>query len=153
MILSCKHKSLDSRPSEIKTTASTTQPETRMDALPAPNEDFIDKLKTETQGIDYMFRNTNFSISQSDAGSIATTIAIMGTEKSAFMDKKCNSPIRITYVGGEGIICDTEMYIEPSCMYQVYLIDNKPTYSARVTQAAFTYLNNLIKQAVNVQQR
>lgn len=147
LIISCKPNASNNQEEKV------TQSETRIEALPAPTADFMEKLQNQTEGIDYMFRNTNFSISQSDASSIGTTVAMMGTEKAAFMDKKCNSPIRITFIGAEGIICDSEMYMQPSCMYQVYYVNNKPTYSAKMTQTAFNYLNNLINQASNVQQR
>lgn len=151
LVISCKPNASNS--GSGSNVEQTTESNTRTEALPAPTADFMEKLKSQTEGIDYMFRNTNFSISQSDAASIGTTVAMMGTEKPVFMDKKCNSPIRITYIGAEGIICDTEMYIDPTCMYQVYYLNNKPTYSAKMTQTAFTYLNNLINQAANVQQR
>lgn len=113
---------------------------------PVPTPEFIAKMQT-AESLDYLVRNTNFSISQTEINAVKTTLTTMGTMPVENYNSACTSPIRLTLVGPEGIITDAELYTD--CKYQVYLINGKPTYAAQMTPQALSFLNNLLKQANN----
>ena len=120
------------------------------ETLPPPTIEFMTKLRAETHTIDYLFRNTNFSITQQEPAAVQPVIGIMGTQKVAEVKASCVSPLRMTFVGNDGIVCDVEMYMTLDCLYQEYFIDGKATYAALVTEQAKNYLTNLIQQANSV---
>jgi len=134
---------------EKQTVVSKEKPVLK-ETLPPPPVEFMSKLQTETHTIDYLFRNTNFSITQVEPSAVQPVIAIMGTERVPEIKASCVSPVRLTFVGDDGIVCDSEMYMGLDCLYQEYYINGKATYAALVTNQCKNYLTNLIMQANSV---
>ena len=113
---------------------------------PVPEQYIVDAFNT-IDHIDYYFRNTNFSVSQSEEAAVKNTISLLSAGKANNPQETCVSPLRMTYLSQGNIVFETEMYMTEGCMYVEYYINNVKTYQSSHSEEGYNFLVNIIKQA------
>ena len=113
---------------------------------PVPEEFIVNAYKT-IDHIDYLFRNTNFSVSQDEPDAIKHTISLLSPGEVSSVDPACKPNVRMTYLSQGNIMFDTEMYITENCVFVEYYIDNKKTYQSSFSEEGFNFLINIINSA------
>ena len=144
----CKNEAASS----IQKPAATNVPEVDNSQvqLPAASEAFIINLYEKVDHIDYMFRNTNFSISQDEKEATQAMISTLSPAPARVVNSACKSPIRITYLALGEIIAESEMYMTENCQYVEYWIDGKKTFHNNYSQEGYNFLSNIMNSAQNV---
>lgn len=119
----------------------------KSDKLPPVPASFIEDAYQKVDHIDYYFRNTNFSVSQSEVDAVGATISLLSSDKATQVGENCVSPLRMTYLSQGNIMFETEMYMTENCLFVEYYINNVKTYQSAFTQEGYNFLVNIINSA------
>lgn len=96
--------------------------------------------------IDYVFYNTNFSMSQNEKASIQTAISHVSATP-AILNPNCKAIGRIFYQIEAVNVLEADLYFQEGCTYLVFLEKNKPKYANLLTEDGIAYLNNILQKA------
>ncbi len=100
--------------------------------------------------VDYVFYNTNFSISQNEKASIQGAIAQI-SKTPATLDPNCKAIGRVFYqIDGKNHL-EADLYFQEGCYYYVFLENNKPKYANVMTDEGIAYFKNIMARAQSVQ--
>jgi hypothetical protein len=95
--------------------------------------------------IDYLFYQTNFSMSQSDQAAIQTTLAAIGAEAPTVYPE-CQAIGRIFFqIEGQNA-AEADIYLSQQCMYYVWMENGKPAYANLMTENAVKFYANIFQQ-------
>ena len=136
------------KPAEKATATTPAAPQGKQ--MPSiPLED-VQHIFEKCDYIDYVFYNTNFSISQNEKASIQSAISHI-SQTPATLNPACKPIGRIFYQIEAVNVLEADMYFQDGCAYYVFLKNNKPTYGNLMTQDGIGYMNNIIQRASTVQ--
>lgn len=144
-LFACK----DPKSSQKTTTDQSSLPKPVIvgELLPPAPESFIFEMYEKVDYIDYLFRNTNFSVSQGEKEAVQSIISTLSPSSPKAYNPSCKSPIRMTYLSQGEIFVETEMYMTEGCLFVEYYIDNVKTYHNNYSEEGFNFLIGLINQA------
>lgn len=116
---------------------------TPMESIPFEE---VKNLFDKCDYIDYLFYNTNFSISQNQKGSIQTAISHIA-QSPAIHNPACKAIGRIFYqIEGKSIL-EADIHFQDGCTYFRFLKDKKYAYGNLMTDDGVLYMNNILTQA------
>ena len=140
ILVSCNAPSTEQASSENTTQANSGQ------KLPSITLEIMQKLFDKCDYVDYLFYDTNFSMSMNNKASIQQTLTHVA-ENVAVLDPNCKSIGRVFYeIEGQTEI-EAEIYFSNQCQYFVFMKNQKPIYANNITAAGVTHFNNIFKQA------
>lgn len=124
-LISCKQKKegSDSTVEESQVLSLALPP------LPLEQQSY---LFENVEGIDYIFNDLPFSVSQADKPSIQANIA--GISRDGVEQLDCSPMGRMFFqVRGEIVLEADVYYTPPQCVYYVYFEDGQPKYANKMT--------------------
>ncbi len=144
LILSaCNSPSTTSQKTETTTTTAAAAPAENLPSVPVA---VMQKLFDKCDYVDYLFYESNFSMSMNNQASIRSTLTHV-SEKVPVLNTPCKSMGRIFYeINGETEI-EAEIYFSNECQYFVFMKDNKRLYANNITADGVAHFNNIFKQA------
>ena len=125
LMVSCKQKSQDVNP----TTEQSNTSNFILPPLPLEQQSY---LFENVEGIDYIFNDLPFSVSQADKPSIQANIA--GISREGVEPLNCSPMGRMFFqVKGEIVLEADVYYTPPQCVYYVYFEEGKAKYANKMT--------------------
>lgn len=108
--------------------------------------DRLEHLFYNCDYIDYVFYQTNFSLSQSEKAAIQTTLAAIGADAPT-IDSNCQPVGRIFFqVDGQNAE-EADIYLSaPNCMYYIWMENGKPAYANMMTEKAVQFYASVFQQ-------
>ena len=96
--------------------------------------------------IDYVFYQTNFSLSQSEKEAIQATLVAIGAD-APVIDPSCQPIGRIFFqVDGQNAE-EADIYLSSQqCLYYIWMEDGKPAYANVMTEQAVKFYANVFQQ-------
>ena len=118
--------------------------------LPSVTVEIMRKIFNESDYADFVFYNTNFSMSMDKKQSIQSTLRHIAESVPA-INPSCKAIGRVFYqIEGENYI-DADIFFEDNCKYYVFYVDGKKTYSNQMTPDGINHYNNIFSQLGNPQ--
>jgi len=112
---------------------------------PSITIDILQKLFNESDYMDYILNDVNFSISQNEKKSIQSSIRFISSEVPANIPQDCKILGRkFFHVNGE-IILEADVYFSKSCAFYIFFEDNKPKYANKMTQEGVNFYTNILR--------
>ena len=102
-------------------------------------------LFENVDGIDYIFNDLPFSLSQADKPSIQTNIA--GISRNGVTAIDCKPLGRIFYQFNGDIILEADIYFKaPACYFYIFIEEGKEIYANQMTPENVNFFNGFLKQ-------
>ncbi|MCI5080097.1 MAG: hypothetical protein MRY78_00310 [Saprospiraceae bacterium] len=120
--------------------------------LPPMPLDTLKMLYDNTDYVDFVFFDANFSISQNDKASIQATVAHISTDGTQ-INPSCQPRGRVFYQM-EGINrFEADFFLNQECVYFIFYQQGKKMYATKMTQQGFNFFANIYQQANQQQQQ
>jgi len=139
-ILGCKS---DKKPANQTTNVTQAK---KISVLPPLPEAHMKIIWEKCDYLDYLFYNTNFTLSQDNQASIQQFVTFLSNEH-ATTRKECKSLGRVFFQEKGEIMYEAEFYFEKGCTYLEFLVDNKPKWHNELTPKGIQFFMNLFKKA------
>jgi len=124
----------------------TSTTSTAIESLPSIPLEEMKNLYEKCNHVDYLFYESNFSMSMDNQGSIKQTLTHV-SESVPVLDKPCKGIGRIFYeVDGETVM-EAEIYFSNECQHFVFMRNNKRLYANNITPDGVAHFKNIFKQA------
>jgi hypothetical protein len=134
VVLGCKNNS--------KQTVEVDKTPTEL--APVPFEK-LQKLWVECDYIDVIFYHLSHSISQNDQRGIKASLLHIDTTR-AQINPACNSVGRISYFIQGNLSLEGDLYFNDSCKYIIFLEEDKPAFSNKLTSQGISFYNQVMAQ-------
>lgn len=113
--------------------------------LPSITMDIMKNIFEKSDYADFVFYNTNFSMSMDQKPSIQSTLRHIA-ETVPNLNPNCKAIGRVFYqIEGENYM-EADIFFEEDCKYFVFYVDNKKTYANEMTQDGFNHYTNIFSQ-------
>ena len=130
--------------SEQETTTATTE-NTGQATYPSISSETMKMLWDSCDYIDYIFYNTNFSMSQNQRPAIQASIAGISTTP-ALIKPTCQAVGRI-FFQVEGVnAMEADIFLGPDCFYYVFLENGQYAYANMMTEEGRGFYANIFNQ-------
>lgn len=114
--------------------------------LPSITVDIMQKLFDQCDYVDYLFYESNFSMSMNNKQSIQQTLTHV-SEKVPVINPNCKSIGRVFYEINGNTEIEAEIFFSKDCQYFVFMKDQKRIYANNLTADGVTHFNNVFSQA------
>ncbi len=133
-----------------KTSSSTQKTEAVANAnsLPIIPKELLKNLWDNCTGIDYLFHNLPFSMSQTDQSSIRTNLSYFDNKPVPQLSTTCKPIGRIFFQAKGDVAHDVDLYYSDGCKYFVLVENEKPKYANLMSETGDKFFNNMILQAM-----
>lgn len=145
--LSCapKEKSKKQTLSKKNTEVAKSVTSTPLPYPPIPEND-VKVMWEKCDFIDYLFYETNFTLSQDDQASIRQFLSFLANAPGN-EGENCKSLGRVFFQEKGDVMYEAEFFFQKGCTYLVFLVDNKPKWSNQLTPQGKKFFMNLFKKA------
>ena len=154
LLISCdSKKSGPDVPENVEDAATTMirgQEVRQSNPYPLLPMEMFEKLMAECTYIDYIFSDLPVSISQDQKGSIEQMISFFVRQAPSFLHPTCKPLGRSFYQIDGDIYIEADFYYAPGCTYYIFYQDNKPVYSAKMSQSGMEFFAKMM-QSINNQ--
>jgi hypothetical protein len=143
ILFSCNDKSSKVQSSAQEKPAAMNK---ERSGLPGFPKALIEKMLKEVDYIDYIFYKLPISASQDEKNSINSNIFFISPEPAGDIPESCK-PIgrKFFNIKGETIIA-ADVYFSDGCNFYVFLEDEKPIYSSKLSPEGVNFYSSIIKQ-------
>lgn len=114
--------------------------------LPSITLDILEKLFNECNYVDYLFYDSNFSMSISNVGSIRQTLSHIA-EQTPTINPNCKPIGRIFYEIQGNTEIEADIFLNNQCQYYIFYKDNKQIYANNLTAEGVAHYNSIFQQA------
>ncbi len=115
---------------------------------PSITLDIMRKIFEESDYADFVFYNTNFSMSMDQKPSIQGTIRHI-SESVPAIDPACKAIGRVFYqIDGENFM-EADIFFENDCKYYIFYENKKKKYANQMTEEGINHYNNIFSQLGN----
>lgn len=126
-------------------TATKTSPTKGGENLPSITMEIMTKIFEESDYADFVFYNTNFSMSMDQKVSIQGTLRHV-SEKVPLLNPKCKAIGRVFYqIEGENYM-EADIFFEQDCKYYIFYENGKKSYANQMTQDGVNHYANIFSQ-------
>jgi len=132
--------------SETQKSSPTTAQKAALETLPSIPVAEMQKLFDECDHVDYIFYESNFSMSMDNKSSIQQTLTHV-SEQVPVLDKNCKSIGRVFYEIDGNTEIEAEIYFSNECQHLVFMRKNERIYANNLTPEGVAHFNNIFKQA------
>ncbi len=154
-VWSCKNNDTKTDKTEqvIQKVVSPQEEKAKPLSYPSIPKEIIVNLYENSEYMDYIFHDLNFSISQDSRSSIRSSLAFISKETPKEIGAGCKSLGRkFFHVNGE-IVLEAEVYFTNTCAFYIFFVDGKPTYANKMTQEGLNFYANIIKAGQKQEQK
>lgn len=114
--------------------------------LPSISLETAQHLFANCDYIDYIFYNTNFSVSQAEKASIQSALTHIAQQSPPGLNPNCKAIGRVYYqIQGDNYL-EADIYFQDGCKYFVFYENKKPAYCNLMTDNGMAYYTNIFKQ-------
>ena len=106
----------------------------------------MQKLFDQCNYVDYLFYESDFSMSMNNKQSIQQTLSHV-SEQVPTLDPNCKSIGRVFYEIDGNTEIEAEIYFSNACQYFVFIKDKKRVYANNITADGVAHFNNIFSQA------
>ena len=117
--------------------------------LPSITIEIMKKLYEQCDYVDYLFYESNFSMSMNSKPSIQQTLTHV-SEGVPKLNPNCKSIGRVFYEIQGNTEIEAEIYFSDECQYFVFMKGNKKIYANNITGDGVAHFNNIFDQAKNL---
>ena len=114
--------------------------------LPSITLDIMQKLFDKCDYVDYLFYESNFSMSMNNKQSIQQTLTHIAEQVPA-IDPNCKSIGRVFYEIEGNTEIEAEIFFSDKCQYFVFMKGQERIYANNITADGVTHFNNIFQQA------
>ena len=111
------------------------------------DQETLQKLMTEADHIDYMFNDMPLSMNQDGQQAVLQDLSLISTQPIDGIKEGCKPLARKIYFSNGEIIMEGDIYFTQECVFQVFILDEKPLYGNLLTSSGIAFYNNLLQQA------
>lgn len=148
LLAACTQASTDKKEDNVNQTASTPAPQS-IETLPSIPVSIMQTLYDKCDHVDYLFYESNFSMSMDSKPSIQQTLTHIAEAVPA-LNKNCKSIGRVFYEIDGNTEIEAEIYFGKECQHYVFMKGNKPIYANNLTPDGVAHFNNIFKQALQM---
>ncbi len=131
---------------EKSTAPPTKVTNSNIEKLPSVPLALLQKLYDKCDYVDYLFYDSNFSMSMNNDGSIKQTLTHV-SQGVPVLDKPCKPIGRVFYeINGETEI-EAEIFFSNECQHFIFMKNNKRLYANNITPDGVAHFQNVFKQA------
>lgn len=150
-LVSCKSENGTTKgTTEASQEQVTSAPQSTTDNnLPSLTTDYMKKIATNCDYIDYIFYDLPISISQDEKSAIMSNINFISRETVDSYSSNCKSMGRKSFQSNGEIILEADIYLDRTngCYFYIFLIDGKPTYANKISKDGINFYFNVFGQA------
>jgi hypothetical protein len=114
--------------------------------LPSITIAILEKLFNECNYVDYLFYDSNFSMSITNVGSIRQTLAHIA-EQTPTINPNCKPIGRVFYEIQGNTEIEADIFLNNQCQYYIFYKDNKQIYANNLTADGVAHYNSIFQQA------
>lgn len=114
--------------------------------LPSITVELMQKLYDKCDYVDYLFYESDFSMSMNNKGSIQQTLTHV-SEGVPVLNPNCKSIGRVFYEIEGNTEIEAEIFFSNECQYFVFMKDQKQIYANNITGDGVAHFNNIFEQA------
>lgn len=132
-----------------KNSTSNPEPEAAVQKatqLPSISMELMQKLYDKCDYVDYLFYESDFSMSMNNKGSIQQVLTHV-SEGVPLINPNCKSIGRVFYEIEGNTEIEAEIFFSNQCQYFVFMKDQKQIYANNITPDGVAHFNNIFKQA------
>lgn len=145
LFVNCTDTSNESSNASNIKKADTRAPQTG-EKLPSITIEIMQKIFEESDYADFVFYNTNFSMSMDKKASIQSTLTHISESVPPSLNPNCKAIGRVFYqIDGENYM-EADIFFENGCQYYVFYVDKKKTYANMMTQDGINHYANIFQQ-------
>ncbi len=148
LVFSCTQPAVNNTESTDSATAVTNTQQTG-EKLPSITVEIMQKLFDQCNYVDYLFYETNFSMSMTNKQSIQQTLTHV-SEQVPVLDPNCKSIGRVFYEIEGNTEVEAEIFFSNQCQYFVFMKGNEKIYANNITADGVAHFNNIFNQAKNM---
>ncbi|MBT8233629.1 MAG: hypothetical protein HKO66_16940 [Saprospiraceae bacterium] len=137
LITSCKNESKEQPKSKTKEAVG-------YEMLPA---DILRKMWNEAESLDYIFHHLPFSMNQTEKPSIQANMTYIEQAPQPNVPQGCTPAARQFYQVNGNIELEADIYFSEGCYFYVFIIDGKPKYANKMSEAGKNFFNTMINKA------
>ena len=128
--------------------SSTTPAATSSSGLGSIQIEAMRDLWENCDGLDIIFYETNFSLSQTEKAAIQNTLGYFGPMQVVH-NPDCKPVGRITFLVKGDIRQEADIYIAEGCQYFIWFKDNKPAYINPMSPQGVNFFEQIMKKGKN----
>lgn len=127
-------------------TKKTTTPNAQSTAaaLPTIPKEIFKNLWDNCTGIDFIFHELPFSMSQTEQASIRNNLTYFDNKPVAEFPVHCKPIGRIFFQAKGEVAHDIDLYYSDGCQYFVLMENERPKYANRMTPKGVEFFNNML---------
>lgn len=147
LVFSCTQPAENDKTSSSTNTADAPSP--TGEQLPSITIEIMQKLFDQCNYVDYLFYETNFSMSMTNKQSIQQSLTHI-SEQVPVLNPNCKSIGRVFYEIEGNTEIEAEIFFSNQCQYFVFMKGNQRIYANNITADGVAHFNNIFKQAKNM---
>ena len=144
-LLQCQSNATSEANQAEETATATTTENTGEAVYPSISTETMRMLWDNCDYIDFVFYNTNFSMSQNQQPAIRTTISGVSTTP-ALIKPTCQAAGRIFFQVDGANALEADIYLGPDCFYYVFLENGEYAYANFMTEQGRGFYDNIFSQ-------
>lgn len=141
----CTEASKEKKQDNTNQTVSTIAPQP-IETLPSIPVSIMQTLFDKCDHVDYLFYESNFSMSMDSRSSIQQTLTHI-SESVPVLNKNCKSIGRVFYEIDGNTEIEAEIYYSNECQHFVFMKGNKRIYANSLTPDGVAHFKNVFQQA------
>ncbi len=146
LFLSCGQSTGTTGETNSNTSTTPVSANQATEKLPSIGIDLMQKLFDQCNYVDYLFYESDFSMSMNNKQSIQQTLSHV-SEQVPTLDPNCKSIGRVFYEIDGNTEIEAEIYFSNACQYFVFIKDKKRVYANNITADGVAHFNNIFSQA------
>lgn len=121
----------------------------KTNSLPSLTTDYMKKIASSCDYIDYIFYDLPISISQDEKSAIMSNINFISRETVDVYSSNCKSMGRKSFQSDGEIILEADIYLDKAnaCYFYVFLENGKPAYANKISKDGINFYFNVFGQA------
>ena len=121
------------------------------DGLESMPFDQIKFMHSNCDQIDYIFNELPISMALSDKSAVQNNITFISPEPVVSPDLNCKPLGRQLFYSKGELYIEADLFFDDQCKFLVFLEDQKPKYTCKLTQQGINFYNNIMQQVGNAQ--
>lgn len=101
--------------------------------------------------IDYIFNDLPISMALSERSAVKNNITFIAPERVVDSPVSCKPLGRQLFYSKGELYIEADLFFDDQCKFLIFLEDQKPKYSCKLTQQGINFYNNIMKQVGNAQ--
>lgn len=121
----------------------------KTNSLPSLTTEYMKKIASSCDYIDYIFYDLPISISQDERSAIMSNINFISRETVDAYSSNCKSMGRKSFQSNGEIVLEADIYLDKDngCFFYMFLENGKPAYANKISKDGINFYFNVFGQA------